>query len=70
MMNSSKCPHCKAVISSVATEDITMTVSMGQPAWKGFSHACPSCKSVLGVEINPLTVQGEIIDAIKALRKG
>ncbi len=69
MINSNKCPHCNTMISSVKTEDITMTINIGQPAWKGFSHACPSCNSILGVEVNPLTIQGEILDAIKNLRK-
>ena len=67
MINSSKCPHCKSTITTVHTEDITMTVAIGKPAWKGFSHACPSCHCVLSVEVNPLTIQGEILDA---LRKG
>jgi hypothetical protein len=25
------------------------------PAWKGFSYACPHCHAILGVQINPLT---------------
>ena len=70
MINVSKCPHCKAVISTVVSEDITMTASLGKPAWKGLTHACPHCHTVLGVEVNPLVVQGEIIRAIEALRKG
>ncbi len=69
MINSSKCPHCKNIIMSVKTEDISMTVGLGQPAWKGFSHSCPSCHSVLSVEVNPLTIQGEILAAIENLRK-
>jgi len=69
-MNTNKCPHCKNTITTVKTEDITMTVGMGKPAWKGFSHACPSCHSVLNVEVNPLAVQGEVLDAIAKLRRG
>lgn len=53
--------------TSFAIEDITMTIGIGKPAWKGFSHACPSCHCVLSVEVNPLTIQGEILNA---LRKG
>ena len=70
MININKCPHCKATITSVVTEDITITVGIGKPAWKGFSHACPGCRFVLSVEVNPLTVQGEILAEIQALRKG
>lgn len=63
-MNTSNCPHCKSVITYVKTEDITMTVGLGKPAWKGFSHACSTCNTVLSVEVNPLSIQGEILDAI------
>jgi phage FluMu protein Com len=69
-MNTNKCPHCKAIIGTVVTEDITMTIGAGKPAWNGFSHACPDCHAVLGVEVNPMTIQSEIIDAIHALGKG
>lgn len=68
MQNSNKCPHCKTSIPNVITEDITMTASHGQPAWKGFSHACPYCRTILGVEVNPLSIRDEILEAIQHLR--
>jgi hypothetical protein len=37
------------------------------PRWKGFSYSCPHCHVVLGVEVNPLTVQAEILDGVKAM---
>lgn len=68
-MNSSSCPHCKSIITSVKTEDVTLTVGVGKPAWKGFSHACTTCNTVLSIEVNPLTIQGEILDALGRLRR-
>ncbi len=68
-MNISKCPYCKNIITTVITEDVTMTIGVGKPAWNGLSHACPLCHVVLGVEVNPLVIQGKILDALDDLRK-
>ncbi len=41
-----------------------------QQTWKGFSHACPSCRYVLGVEVNPLAIREDIINGLfERLRK-
>jgi hypothetical protein len=69
MINTAKCPKCEKVITGVTTEDITMNVTF-QPQWKGFTYSCPSCRTILGVEINPLAVKEDIVNALfERLRK-
>jgi predicted RNA-binding Zn-ribbon protein involved in translation (DUF1610 family) len=69
MINTNKCPKCGQIVTAVAIEDITMNVTFN-PAWKGFSFACPHCRAILGVQINPLTIRDEIIDGVvEALRR-
>jgi uncharacterized protein with PIN domain len=63
MLNTNKCPKCDRMLTSVTTEDITMNVGFS-PKWKGFSHACPSCHAVLGVELNPLAVREDILNEV------
>lgn len=66
MINSGKCPKCESIVSHVATEDVTLNVNL-QARWKGFSYSCPRCRTVLGVQMNPLTIQVDIVNDIKKL---
>ena len=63
MPNYNKCPKCEKILTSVQTEDITIDFGISK-AWKGFSHACPFCRHVLSVEINPLTLKEDIINGL------
>jgi hypothetical protein len=68
-MNQGKCPKCEALITRVQMDDVSIDVSF-TPRWQGSSYYCPTCKSVLGVVINPLLVEDEIVARIlKALGK-
>jgi len=68
MINSNKCPKCDRVITKVQVEDVTIQVGFTQN-WKGFSYGCPSCRAVLGVQMNPLTLNDDLkIEILKALR--
>ncbi len=44
---------------AVQVEDVNIHVGFS-PTWKGFSYYCPHCKTVLGVQVNPLTIQTDI----------
>jgi phage FluMu protein Com len=68
-IHTNKCPHCKAVITAVNAETITMNAGL-TAAWNGFSYGCPACKAVLGVQINPVTIQKEIISALSKVIRG
>ena len=59
MINLGKCPKCNGVINNVKVEDVSVNVGLS-PRWKGFSYSCPSCNSVLSVQINPLTFKKKI----------
>ena len=59
-MNLGKCPHCEKVITNVNVDDVSVDVGI-KPRWRGFSYYCPSCKKVLSVQINPLTVEDDIV---------
>ena len=69
MINTNTCPHCGKMVTSVNVEDIKMEVGF-KPQWKGFSYGCSHCKAILGVQMNPLTLNGDLVDELmKALRK-
>jgi phage FluMu protein Com len=59
-MNQGTCPKCDKLITSVQMDDVSITVGF-TPKWQGSSYYCPHCKAVLGVCINPLLVEEEIV---------
>jgi len=63
MIHSGKCPHCQKVINNVKVEDVDIMVGF-QSQWKGFSYQCPSCNCVLGVQMNPLTLNDDLKEDI------
>ena len=68
MFNVNKCPHCSKAITDVSVEDVTLTVGF-QPRWKGFSYSCPACHKVLGVEMNPLAGEVDLLNGVEKLLK-
>lgn len=67
MINVGKCPKCERTITTVAVEDVSLNVGF-QPKWKGFSYSCPSCHTVLGVQMNPLTLNSDLVSELKGGR--
>lgn len=63
MLNSGKCPKCEEIVSSVRIEDIDINLG---PAidWQGVSYCCPSCDTVLGVQLDPVALKTDIINVL------
>jgi len=57
------CPHCLKRIPHVNVQDVDMKYDV-MVQWRGYSYQCPSCKSVLGVQMDPRTVNDELKDDI------
>lgn len=69
MINGNKCPKCDKVIFNTTSEDVQMHVGF-TPAWTGLSHACPHCRVILGVEVNPMLLKSELLrELLAALHK-
>ena len=66
MINTNKCPKCDRVITDVCVEDVSISVVF-QPKWKGFSYACPHCRAILGVQMNPLTLNDDLAHKVKKM---
>jgi len=69
MPNVGKCPKCKKTVSNVTIEDIKMYVGR-EARWRGISYLCQSCKTVLGVQMDPIALKADIVaELVRALRK-
>ena len=68
-MNSGKCPKCGEIVSSVRIEDLDVNLGPGIN-WQGVSYCCPSCDTVLSVQIDPVALKTDIINVlIEELRR-
>ena len=69
MIHTGICPHCKKKIANFKVQDVDMKYDI-MLQWRGYSYQCPSCNSVLGVQMNPVTLNEELKDDIlKELKK-
>jgi len=59
-----KCPKCEKTVSHVDIEAITAGDKLVGPMYNCVSFVCHSCKSVLSVEIDPVSMKNDIIDTI------
>lgn len=59
-----KCPKCQALISHADLDGITIGNKLGGPLWQGVSAICPSCKTVLGVAIDPISLKTDIVKEV------
>lgn len=68
MIHTGICPYCKERVPKVKVEDVDM--GYGRFRLRGYSYQCPSCNSVLGVQMNPRTLNNNLKDDIlKELKK-
>ena len=67
MIQTGKCPKCEKVLLNVTIQ--AMPIHEGfQPRWKGVSYLCPTCHTILGVQMDPITlITDTVSDLVKAL---
>jgi hypothetical protein len=58
-MNKGKCPKCEQPVQTVRTEQITSEALPGKQSHEGISYLCPSCDTILGVNLAPAPLQQE-----------
>ncbi len=64
-----KCPKCEQSISSVTLEHIDIAQGFN-PTWHGVSYSCPSCRTILGVGIDPVALKTDTVkDVLHGLGK-
>lgn len=61
--SNAKCPKCESVITKVIAGHVPIEVPMGDN-WNGIAYACPSCKTVLSVQIDPIALKNDIVDEL------
>jgi hypothetical protein len=57
-----KCPKCEKSISRVTVDHIN--IAEGIHVWNGVSYLCPSCSSILGISIDPISIKTDIVEEV------
>lgn len=68
-----KCPYCKAIIARAIVESIEIDTAVIFPdtSYKGVTYACPGCRSVLGVSMDQIALNHDVVQRLlKALGRG
>ena len=55
-----KCPYCNKVITSLRFSGVDASEPFGN-SWKALTYNCPSCKSVLGCQVDPIAIKTDMI---------
>jgi predicted RNA-binding Zn-ribbon protein involved in translation (DUF1610 family) len=61
------CPQCDAVISHLNIQEMTSSALLG-PQWRTIAFLCPMCQKILSIQIDPIAIKNDIINAIKPNR--
>jgi hypothetical protein len=65
-----KCPKCGRGIGQVLFEVIVAQERPHGNAWNALSFLCPSCYSVLGVQVDPVALNSDLVEQLaERLRK-
>jgi hypothetical protein len=51
------CPECKRTIDRALFEEVNVQQHPRGNAWVALSFLCPSCRAVLGVQIDPIALK-------------
>ncbi len=59
---SGTCPKCEVTLQFVVLEHVPVTTEA--TSWHGVSYLCPSCRTVLGVGIDPFALKADIVEEV------
>lgn len=65
MLGPAKCPKCDNPVHSVNISKANGVVGL-QTRWKCITFSCQTCNSVLGVQIDPIAIKTDIVNAIRS----
>lgn len=66
-----KCPKCDKMVGRITGESVEIDFGINKTKWIGNMYLCPSCRTVLGCQIDPIAIKTDLkAELFEALRKG
>ena len=63
-----KCPKCEKPVGQVYIASIDAKLGLSGRGYQAVSYQCPHCQSVLGVQMDPISLKTDIVrEVAKAL---
>ena len=62
-----KCPYCNNTILSINLEKVQSSALCSMPPWNTILYSCPHCQKVLNVQIDPIAIKTDIIEATQKI---
>ncbi len=57
------CPECNAMVSHLNIQEMTSAALFGTE-WRTIAFLCPTCQKILSIQIDPIAIKTDIINAI------
>ena len=70
MFKTGKCPGCESIPQNIKLEGIEISEGIGAPVYNGVSYVCPTCHTILGVQLDPIAIQTDTVKDIGKLLRG
>jgi hypothetical protein len=64
MISQGKCPKCEKIVHNVIIDGVTAKEFLSTEGWKGITYLCPHCKTILGVQIDPIAIKTDTVNAV------
>jgi hypothetical protein len=61
------CPECNTTISHLNIQEMTSSAPFGTE-WRTIAFLCPMCQKILSIQIDPIAIRTDIINAIELKR--
>jgi hypothetical protein len=69
-----KCPYCKQLVSQLTISPVNAQVDFNPKAFNAATYLCPSCQTVLGAGLDPVSIgkdlEERIVGAVFEIGKG
>ena len=62
------CPKCNALVTAVHISPVTAAASEDAKAYRAVSFNCRSCNTVLGIQIDPMALNADLVGEITELQ--
>lgn len=61
-----KCPNCQEVIPNIVIEPIPVQKQFAG-GWNGVSFLCPRCRTILGIQFDPVALRQDLVESVLKL---
>ena len=60
-----KCPKCEKAVTYIKIQGMDAKAGFGASSWKALTYVCPSCDTILSVQIDPIAIKTDTVSELK-----